>query len=129
MLDQCLTRWRVLTAYLRPDPLQDQGYLQDRDVKMKEIVQNFADAFDPWKNPKYTDKQRTEVLLAILKESAELGIWLFSQGSELRFGWFPGENRTSMDVVVSPSLEKLTDEQGISLQEPQQLVKVVVQKA
>ena len=92
------------------------------------MIQTFSQAFDPWKSTKYSDEQRIQGLTAILKESAELGIWLFSQGSELRFRWSSLEKATVMAVMVSPSLEKVTDEKGQPLQEPQNMIKAAVQE-
>ncbi|KAL2046616.1 hypothetical protein ABVK25_011697 [Lepraria finkii] len=125
---QSMSRWRVLTAYLRPNPLDDTSYIAQRDHQINEMVQVFSGAFAPWQNPKYKDKERVESLSAILKEAAGLGIWMFSQPSELQFQWPKHSEVGSNKVAVTPALVKLTDERGQSLSQPQVMIKIAAQK-
>ena len=125
---QSMSRWRVLTAYLRPNPLDDTSYIAQRDHQINEMVQVFSRAFAPWQNPKYKDKERVESLSAILKEAAGLGIWMFSQPSELQFQWPKHSEVGSNKVAVTPALVKLTDERGQSLSQPQVMIKIATQK-
>lgn len=117
-----MSQWRVRTAYLRPDPTKDAAYIAQRDAQIRNSVQSFTKAFGPWKNTGYKDEERTRSLTAILEDAANLGIFLFSQPSTLKFHWpAPSEVRPGK-IVVSPALVKTTDEKGGELAEPQIMV-------
>lgn len=121
-----MSRWRVMTAYLRPDPIKDTSYIAQRDTKINDTVQSFAKAFAPWKSTGYKDEERARSLSAILGDAATLGIFLFSQPSTLQFLW-PASNRVGQGkIVVSPALVKTTDEKGRDLVEAQVMVDNVV---
>ena len=47
----------------------------------------FPNAFATWKNGEYRSKVWVRNLSEILKQAADLGIWLFSQPSAIRFDW------------------------------------------
>ena len=122
---QSMSRWRVLTAYLRPNPLEDKTYIAQRERQINIIVQNFSTAFAPWQNPRYKDEERIHSLVAILKDAADKGIWLFSQPSEFQFQWRKlGPGR----IAVAPALVKVTDERGQILDEPQVMIDMTVKK-
>lgn len=121
-----MSRWRVTTAYLRPDPLKDAAFIAQRDRQISDFVQSFARAFAPWKNTGYKDEERTRSLSAILEDAANLGIFLFSQPSTLQFHW-PSSNEVGPSrIAVSPSLLKTTDEKGQDLAEAQVMVQEVL---
>ncbi len=126
--DQCMSRWRVLTAYLRPIPSQDPLYIAHRDHQIQENVEAFSRAFTPWRNLKHEDKVRNQSLSAILRSAAELGIFMFAQPSDLRFYWPKQSEVGANRVVVAPSLVKRTDERGQALAEPQVMLKAVIEK-
>lgn len=123
--DQSLSRWRVLTAYLQPDPSDDKTYIIQREQQINEIVQDFSQAFAPWKNSKYSDGDRARSLSAILTEAADLGIWLFSQPCLLQFRWPRSGEISPSKIAVAPALVKITDELGASLREAQIMVEFV----
>ncbi len=123
-----MSRWRVLTAYLRPTPSQDPVYIAHRDHQIREDVGAFSRAFAPWTNLKHEDKVRNQSLSAILRSAAELGIFIFSQPSDLRFYWPKQSEVGANRVVVSPSLIKVTDERGQALAESQVMLKAVIEK-
>ena len=125
---QSMSRWRVLTAYLRPNPSDDTSYIAQRDHQINEMVQVFSRAFAPWQNPKYKDEDRVRSLSAILKDAAGLGIWMFSQPSDLQFQWPRNSEVGANRIAVAPALVKLTDERGQSLSEPQVMIKMAAQK-
>ena len=120
-----MSRWRALTAYLRPNALEDTAYVAQRDRQINIIVRNFSIAFAPWQNPRYKDEERVRSLVAILKDAADKGIWLFSQPSEFLFQWRklnPGR------IAVAPALVKTTDERGQVLGQPQVMINMTAEK-
>ena len=122
-----MSRWRVTTAYLHPDPTKDPNYISKRDRQISEIVQAFATAFAPWKSKAYKDEERANSLSAILEDAANLGIFLFSQPSTLSFNWPAASDIRSGKIVVSPALLKFADENGGKLAEAWIVVDQVVQ--
>ena len=127
-IDQSISRWRVLTAYLRRPPLQDPQYVSERDRRINESVLQFSKAFAAWRDMKYTDEVRNRSLSAILRSAAELGIWIFSQPSDLRFRWVTQDETLSNAIVVAPALIKVTDERGRALKQPQVMLEAVTKK-
>lgn len=123
-----MSRWRVLTAYLRPKPSQDRAYIAERDQRIEEIVRSFCRAFAPWKNPKYSDEDRMRSLSATLKEAADLGLFMFAQASDLQFRWSKQSEGGSNRIATAPALIKVTSEKGIMLAEPQVMLKIAVQR-
>ena len=115
-----------MTAYLRPDPKKDTAYIAQRDRQIQDIVQSFAQAFAPWKSTGYKDEERARSLSAILEDAADLGIFLFSQPSTLKFRWPVSSEVRPGKIVVSPALVKSTDEKGRDLAEAQVMVEQVV---
>ena len=119
----CLSRWRQLTAYLLPNPLEDAAYRNHRDRQIDSMVRSFSRAFGPWENPQYGGDQRSNSLSAIFRGASELGILLFSQPSELQFRWPNNGNSVGLNqLAVTPSFVKTTDERGARLHVPQVLV-------
>ena len=124
-----MSRWRVLTTYLRPDPARDAAYIAQRNRQINDTVQSFGRAFAPWKSTGYKDEERARSLSAILEEAANLGIFLFSQPSTLIFTWPSTSEMGPSRIIVSPALVKTTDEKGQELAEAQVMVKQVVADA
>lgn len=124
----CMSRWRVLTAYLRPRPSQDPIYIAERDQRINEIVKVFSRAFAPWKSLKYSDDDRGRSLSAILKDAADLGLFIFEQPSDLQFQWSKQSEVGTNRIAIAPALFKLSDEKGNTLLEPQVMLKSVVQR-
>lgn len=125
---QSMSQWRVLTAYLRPKPSQDPMYITERDQRIDEIVQVFSRTFAPWRTSKYSDEDRVQSLSATLKESADLGLFIFAQPSDLQFRW-PKQGEVGLNrLAIAPALLKLTDEKGNTLTEPQVMLKTVMHK-
>ena len=127
-ITQCLSRWRVLTAYLRPDLSSDPTYSAELDRKVSNSVKKFLHAFEPWMKTMYKDQERARGLTVILKEAAGLGTFLFSQPSELQFQWPPTNELGTGRIAVTPALVKLTDESGRKLAQAQVLVSASVKK-
>lgn len=123
-----MSRWRVLTAYLRSNLAQDPVYFAERDQRISEIVQTFSRAFAPWRNLKYNDEDRARSLSATLKDAADLGIFIFAQPSDLRFRWSKQSEVGLNKTAVAPALMKLTNEKGYTLMEPWVMLETVMQK-
>ena len=121
-----MSRWRVMTAYLLPDPTKDAAYISQRDKQISDTVQSFAKAFAPWKSTGYKDEERARSLSAILEDAANLGIFLFSQPSTIKFHWPSASEVGASSIVVSPAVLKTADEKGQDLVEAQVLVSQVV---
>ena len=121
-----MSRWRVMTAYLRPDPTKDVAYMAQRDRQINETAESFAKAFAPWKSTGYKDEERARSLSAILEDAANLGIFLFSQPSTMKFHWPAAGEVRSGRIVISPALLKTTDEKGRDLEEAKVMVDQVV---
>ena len=121
-----MSRWRVMTTYLLPDPTKDAAYLAKRDKQISNTVQSFARAFAPWKSTGYKDEERARSLSAILENAANLGIFLFSQPSTFKFHWPSASEIGASRIVVAPALLKTTDEKGQDLAEAQVMVNQVV---
>lgn len=122
---QSMSRWRALTANLRPNALEDTDYIAERDRQINIIIQNFSIAFAPWQNPRYKDEERVHSLVAILKDAADKGIWLFSQPSEFQFQW---RKLSPSRIAVAPALVKVTDERGQILGKPQEMINMTATK-
>lgn len=124
-----MSRWRVITAYLRPDPTKDAAYIAQRDRKINGTAESFAKAFAPWKSTGYKDEERARSLSAILEDAANLGIFLFSQPSTMKFQWPAAGEVRSEGIAILPALLKTTDEKGRDLEEARIMVDQVVSDA
>ncbi|KAG8527806.1 uncharacterized protein KY384_007960 [Bacidia gigantensis] len=125
---QAISQWRVLTAYLRPDSASDQAYIVQRDRQIDNICQNFLFAFAQWSSPRHGDDERVGSLVAILKDAANLGIFLQSQPVDLQFQ-FPTQAEVGTGkICIAPALVKTTDEKAQVLSKPQVLVNAGYQK-
>lgn len=127
-MSQVLSTWRVLTAYLRSSCPDNTAYSAQVDEQIQNMATSFSSAFAPWKNGKYRSKDRVRNLSEILKQAADLGIWLFSQPSAFRFDWPRGTPRSMKEMTVLPGLVKETDEKGIRLKDAQVLVEPVMKR-
>lgn len=92
------------------------------------MVGRFLRVFAPWRNLKHNNDECHRSLSAILTSAADLGIFLFSQPSDLRFYWPKNNEVEANSIVVVPSLIKTTDERGQSLAEPQVMLKAVIKQ-
>lgn len=81
-------------------------------------------AFAPWMDPNFSGQDCVQALTALLEEAAGLGIFLWSQPSEMEFQWATDNQFDSGRLPVTPALVKLTDEHGHKLRQAQVLVRV-----
>jgi len=118
---------RVLTAYLLPNPDENDTYISQRDNAINGVAQALSRAFAPWANPAYPEQDRIDGLIAILKSAADFGIFILSQPSWFKYRWDASEKADAPVIVVAPAVVKVTDEQGRRLRTPQAVLEAVAQ--
>jgi len=122
---QALSRWRVISAYLRQDPERDQAYREERDVRITTAASKLCHAFEPW--ARSTDSARFQNIVSIMQRASDLGIMLHSQPASFAWQWetpnqtVQGQNSPAA-LVVLPGLYKTTDVNAIPLASPIPLI-------
>jgi len=129
--DPALSRWRELTAYLRPPPPNDRAYLSQRDARISTIADALNTTFQPWAQPKQSPDVRRGHLLNIMKSASETGVLLFRQPSSFRYEWEVREGRSGgggggLRIVVLPGFVKVRNESAKVLDRPQELIEQTV---
>jgi hypothetical protein len=121
---QALSRWRVLTSYLRPDTTDDQSYISYRDASIQTAADIFCTSFSLWANPRYNNSARHQHLTEIMKAAAETGILVFSQPATFAYLWVVPTSARNNDVrfVVTPGFAKIADEKAQVLESPYVMV-------
>ncbi|KAJ9660459.1 hypothetical protein H2198_002577 [Neophaeococcomyces mojaviensis] len=121
--------YRILTHYIRGNVVADASYIKQRSENIREIIDDIEAVFQPWVNENRTPDQRGPVLAGLLQQSAELGILLFCQPSTFHFDWqvLPTRSR-DLEVAITPRLLKLFDENAQEIEEPQQMIRVRMEK-
>ncbi|KAK9777746.1 hypothetical protein AB5N19_04458 [Seiridium cardinale] len=126
-----MTRWRQLSAFLihprRSDriPLMPSEDISTQQAEQLAIALNrflkpFSDASD-----RESHYEQENHLREVIVECATYGYLLFSQPSDIRIRFDGGGSNNGL--VVSPGLERVTDERGRRLPTPQTLVTPVVE--
>jgi len=127
--DAALSRWKVLTAYLLPNPNEDDRYTSDRDSAINDVAHALSRAFAPWASTAHPEQDRIYGLAAILKSAADFGILILSQPSWFEYRWDMAKVADPQAIVVAilvaPAVVKVTDEQGRRLRVPQVVVEAV----
>lgn len=136
-----LSRWRQLSAYLRPDWNEDRAYVELRDARIVDVAHIICRTFEPWVMLPGTFEARHVNLVNIMKSAVDTGILLFSQPSTFVFRWVAPpsqgdrrrgkpttttEQRQNPRVVVLPGLVKVRDADSRELRTPLELVSPVV---
>jgi len=127
---EATSRWRVLTAYLRPETTTDHTYTQTRDAAIHTAASAFCNAFAPWTSAAGNNgNDRLQNLLEIMRSATDAGILVFAQPSEFEYRWtLPAEARSGRRVVVTPAFVKVSDEYAKPLERSQIMVHQVVDK-
>ena len=115
---QALSRWRVLSSYLRPRPRDDQAYLRQRDAHITAAADSFCTAFAPWAASSNDSHPRRQHLINLMKAAADTGIVIFAQPSNFAYRWTlpSGRDREGViRIVVLPGFAKVTDEHARDL--------------
>jgi hypothetical protein len=115
---QAFSQWRVLTAFLLPDPRADQAFKKHLDVKIDLGVRALTDAFAPWDIPGRSITNRNESLRRILQLASDAGLMLFAQPSTFVFDWSSRQGT----VTVTPALVKRLGEAAEPLPSPVVLI-------
>src|SRR5436305_13568150 len=100
---QALSRWRVVSAYLRQEPERDQAYREERDRRITAVATKLCHAFKPWAYS--TDNARFQDIVRIMQRASDLGIMLFSQPASFAWLWdAPNRAARRQTLVVMPGL-------------------------
>jgi hypothetical protein len=127
--NQALSRWRVLSFYLRPRAADDEVYIRQRDFAIVTAAETFCKAFHPLASRNDNDAARRENLVEVMKSAADTGILVFSQPSTFKYHWaIPTDARSSRKVVVTPAFVKVADENGQPLDRPQTMIQQVIEE-
>lgn len=112
----------MLTAssYRGMPDAQKQAYLSTRAENISKAVDAFTAAFRLFANPQYLESERIRHPTKVMEDTAELGIWLFEQPCGFEFIW---SNLAAGQVVISPTVVKVSDEHGELLQATKTIVK------
>lgn len=122
---QALSRFRVLCSFLVPDAASSEEYQKQKGEVIDRAISDFSQAFSPWEKPEDSSGARRINLKVIFEKAANVGILLFSQPSVFQFGWTPdGVAKGSTEVTLSPSMFKITDENGMTLSQPQKMIDI-----
>ncbi|PWY64725.1 hypothetical protein BO94DRAFT_579956 [Aspergillus sclerotioniger CBS 115572] len=114
--DNATFAWRMLTARLHAKSLDTtSGVVQGHIIA---LAGGFTQAFAPFHNPQLSEADRQRHLSSVVRECAELSVWLFTQPCSFNFVWTssPGS------IVIFPAVVKTSDEQGNPLPVSQKMV-------
>lgn len=125
-----MSKWRVLTAYLRPDLTSEPDVLRERDVKIASMADRFATAFSSFEYEKRDPDAARTHLINLLRSAADVAYTLFTQPSTFEFRWRQQMKRKEVaaarpSVAVVPELRKVADEHGLELAKGQILFEMV----
>ena len=115
---EALSRWRVLSSYLRPRPRDDRAYIGQRDAHITTAADKFCTAFAPWATSSNDLHARRQHLINLMKAAADTGIIIFAQPSNFVYRWKLPSDRDRegvIRIVVLPGFAKVTDEHARDL--------------
>jgi hypothetical protein len=115
---QALSRWRVLTSYLRPRAQDDRAYSAQRDINIASAAGMFCAAFAPWAMRPNDLEVCQQHLANLMKVAADIGIMIFAQPSSFAYRWtVPSERdyKGLTRIVVLPGFTKVRDEEARDL--------------
>ena len=79
--------------------------------------------FFPWVNPAYSDEEKDQDLMQIIRNALELTMWLYSQPFLYEFVW---ENIDRRGTTVAPGLARITDDRGQTCERADMLLEPIV---
>ncbi|KAJ5140700.1 hypothetical protein N7448_004108 [Penicillium atrosanguineum] len=120
---QAMFAWRMLTAsmFTRSRDVQRPISVVPQGVAITALAESFNTAFAPYSDPHLSEAGRLGHLQSVVEATAELGAWLFAQPCSFEFRWTPLVTPLNQ-VIVSPAVVKVGDEQGRALSVPHTLV-------
>jgi hypothetical protein len=129
VFNPALSRWRQVSAYLRPDPKEDQAYIAEREKNIAKVADSLCHAFDPWADPSFSFEARRKHLGDLMRSAAETGILLFSQPSTFSYRWKTPSDREkrsgNLSIVLSPGFVKVRDGNGEEMERHRVLLRPV----
>ncbi|KAK5000125.1 hypothetical protein LTR66_000950 [Elasticomyces elasticus] len=127
---QILSKWRVLTAHLRPGSIADPEHANELHESISMMVDRFSTTFLPFESEKGNIGVGRQHLTELLRSAAEVAYMLFSQPSTFEFRWKQAsvkKGTAKAAVVVVPKFTKTADEDGNELEQAQTLVSMVLE--
>jgi hypothetical protein len=113
------SRWRQLTAYLRPELLSSSRSDDPSQSRAaQEAAQSFTRVFAPWARSEHSEPERIGHLTHIVNNAVGFAVWLFAQPAAFKYDWkAPADvrDRGGRAVVVVPGLVKVSDGRGQAL--------------
>ncbi|GKZ99197.1 hypothetical protein AnigIFM60653_003402 [Aspergillus niger] len=109
--------WRMLTTRLHAQYLDTTSEAAQKNIAT--LAEGFSEVFGLYRNPELPDADRRRHLVSVVKEAAQLSVWLFTQPCSFEFSWSapsPGS------IVILPAVMKISDERGDKLPVPQKMV-------
>ncbi|KIW32227.1 uncharacterized protein PV07_03787 [Cladophialophora immunda] len=123
-----LSRWRMLTAYLRPDLFDGkESDSTAQDAHLYNLAKTFSDRFAAFSQPQNAE-QKVKHLAEVLRTAVKVALWLYSQPATFKFDWGPASDasrRSTPTVATVPSLLKTHDGMGGEIQPPQTIQPLV----
>ncbi|KAI1611881.1 hypothetical protein EDD37DRAFT_651435 [Exophiala viscosa] len=125
-----LSRWRMLTAYLRPDIFGgDVSSTSEFESHIHDLATKFCDTFNPFSQLQH-EEQKVKHLVEVLRTALRFALWLYSHPATFDFRWgsaSDGSSGSGHTVVTVPSLIKTYDGRGSKI-EPPQVVQALVKR-
>ncbi|KAK4902201.1 hypothetical protein LTR27_001104 [Elasticomyces elasticus] len=127
---QAYNKWRVLTAYLQPEPLIDPRNKAANEKVISELMQTFA-AFSAWEDPALGDTNARVHLEELFRHASTVAVMLWSQPSTYDLSWPSVSHETgrTQALLVAPALEKVADQDGVDLRPTQILTRAVLNRS
>ncbi|KAK5717843.1 hypothetical protein LTR15_008684 [Elasticomyces elasticus] len=128
---QAYNKWRVLTAYLQPEPFTDPRNKAANEKAISELMQTFA-AFSAWEDPALGDTTNARAHLEeLFRHASSVAIMLWSQPSTYDLIWPTVSHETGLKqaLLVAPALEKKADQYGVDLRPTQILMRAVLDRS
>ncbi|OJJ66473.1 hypothetical protein ASPBRDRAFT_34920 [Aspergillus brasiliensis CBS 101740] len=112
--------WRMLTARLHSEYLDSTSAAAQRNIET--LADAFSEAFAIYRNPELSDADCRRHLVSVVREAAQLSVWLFTQPCSFEFNWTapPGS------IAVLPAVMKISDERGVDLPVSQKVVEATI---
>ncbi|RAK78936.1 uncharacterized protein BO72DRAFT_446694 [Aspergillus fijiensis CBS 313.89] len=114
--DNAAFAWRLLTAHLHADYLDTSSPAAQRNIAA--LAGDFSRTFAAFHNPQFSDPDVRRHLRSVVKEAADLGVWLFAQPCSFEFVW----DAPSRSIAILPAVVKVSDERGQRLATPRKVV-------
>ncbi|PYI24011.1 hypothetical protein BO99DRAFT_398580 [Aspergillus violaceofuscus CBS 115571] len=119
--DNAAFAWRMLTSHLHAEYLDTSSPAAQRNIAA--LVEDFSRTFTAFRNPQFSDPDAHRHLRSVVKEAADLGVWLFAQPCFFEFVWGDAPPRS---ITTLPAVVKVSDEHGQRLATPRKIVEETI---